>query len=89
MFPEQQQGSYMSLRLKPLSLQLQVVRLEPVIIRQPGDLPLRCGSPQERKGRRSGESCTVIVSVAEWIHFTLFGIILHTIKLKVYTLGGL
>ena len=27
--------------------------------------------------------------VAEWIHFTLFGIILPTIKLKVYTLGGL
>ena len=27
--------------------------------------------------------------VAEWIHFTLFGIILPTIKRKVYTLGGL
>ena len=27
--------------------------------------------------------------VAEWIHFTLFGIILPTIKLKVYTFGGL
>ena len=27
--------------------------------------------------------------VAEWIHFTLFGIILPTIKLKVYTSGGL
>ena len=27
--------------------------------------------------------------VAEWIHFTLFGIIFPTIKLKVYTLGGL
>ena len=26
--------------------------------------------------------------VAEWIHFTLFGIILHTIKLKLYTFGG-
>ena len=26
--------------------------------------------------------------VAEWIHFTLFGIILLTIKLKVYTLGA-
>ena len=25
--------------------------------------------------------------VAEWIHFTLFGIILPTIKLKVYTFG--
>ena len=30
-----------------------------------------------------------IVLVAEWIHFTLFGIILRTIKLKVYTFGGL
>ena len=27
--------------------------------------------------------------VAEWIHFTLFGIILRTIKRKVYTFGGL
>ena len=27
--------------------------------------------------------------VAEWIHFTLFGIILPTIELKVYTFGGL
>ena len=27
--------------------------------------------------------------VAEWIHFTLFGIILPTIKLKVYTFWGL
>ena len=27
--------------------------------------------------------------VAEWIHFTLFGIILPTIKLKVCTFGGL
>ena len=25
--------------------------------------------------------------VAEWIHFTLFGIILPTMKLKVYTFG--
>ena len=27
--------------------------------------------------------------VAEWIHFTLFGIILPTIKVKVYTFWGL
>ena len=27
--------------------------------------------------------------VAEWIHFTLLGIILPSIKLKVYTFGGL
>ena len=26
-----------------------------------------------------------IILVAEWIHFTLFGLILPTIKLKVYT----
>ena len=29
------------------------------------------------------------VLVAEWIHFTLFGILLPTIKLKVFTFGGL
>ena len=29
------------------------------------------------------------VLVADWIHFTLFEIILPTIKLKVYTFGGL
>ena len=29
------------------------------------------------------------VLVAEWIHFTLWGIILPTIKLTVYTFGGL
>ena len=27
--------------------------------------------------------------VAEWIHFTLFGIILPTVTLQVYTFGGL
>ena len=27
--------------------------------------------------------------VAEWIHFTFFGILLPTIKLKVYTFWGL
>ena len=31
----------------------------------------------------------MMVLVAEWIHFTLFGIIVPTIKLKVYTFGGL
>ena len=30
-----------------------------------------------------------VTLVAEWIHFTLFGIILPTIKLKVYTFRGL
>ena len=30
-----------------------------------------------------------IILVAEWIHFTLLGIILPTIKLKVYTFWGL
>ena len=32
---------------------------------------------------------TEITLVAEWRHFTLFGIIFPTIKLKVYTFGGL
>ena len=31
----------------------------------------------------------LIVLVAKWMHFTLFGIILPTIKLKVYTCWGL
>ena len=30
----------------------------------------------------------MILLVAEWIHFTLFGIISPTIKLKVYTFGA-
>ena len=36
-----------------------------------------------------GHRAVVFTIVAEWIHFTLFGIILPTIKLKVYTFGGL
>ena len=32
---------------------------------------------------------SLIILVAEWLHFTLFGIILPTIKLKVYTFWGL
>ena len=35
------------------------------------------------KGRLEG------LLLAEWIHLTLFGIILLTIQLKVYTFGGL
>ena len=35
----------------------------------------------------SGSKSTSLV--AEWIHFTLFGLVSSTIKLKVYTLGGL
>ena len=31
----------------------------------------------------------VIILVAEWIHFTFFGKLLPTIKLKMYTSGGL
>ena len=31
----------------------------------------------------------VLRLVAEWIHFTLFGIVLPTLKPKVYTFGGL
>ena len=34
-------------------------------------------------------TCNLLDLVAEWIHFTRFGIILPTIKLKVYTFGGL
>ena len=40
-----------------------------------------------------GEDCSApfVVSglVAEWIHFTLFGITIPITKLKVYTFGGL
>ena len=35
------------------------------------------------------ESYKEIPVIAEWIHFTLLGIISPTIKLKVYTFGGL
>ena len=35
-----------------------------------------------------GERSRLTSLVAEWIHFTLFGIILPTIKRKVYTFGG-
>ena len=34
-------------------------------------------------------TCRLGVLVAEWMHFTLLGIVLPTIKLKVYTFGGL
>ena len=40
------------------------------------------GSPKQQT--RNLESETLIL-VAEWIHFTLFGVILPTTKLKVYT----
>ena len=36
----------------------------------------------------SDETAQLLFLVAEWIHFTLFGRILHTIKLKVRTFGG-
>ena len=42
------------------------------------------GYARRAKGLRS-----MVYLVAEWIHFTLFGIILPTIKLKVYTFWGL
>ena len=32
---------------------------------------------------------SLVFLVAEWIHFTLFGVILPTITLKVYTFWGL
>ena len=37
----------------------------------------------------SGRSSHASDLVAEWIHFALFGIILHTIKLDVHTFWGL
>ena len=40
------------------------------------------------RGNRGGLMGLVFL-VAEWIHFTLFGIILPTINLKVYTSWGL
>ena len=33
--------------------------------------------------------CSSVYLVAEWIHLTLFGVILPTIKLEVYTFWGL
>ena len=39
-------------------------------------------------GSRASE-VMILSLVAEWIHFTLFGILLPTIKLKVYTFWGL
>ena len=33
--------------------------------------------------------CRAVVLGAEWMHFTLLGIVLPTKKLKVYTFGGL
>ena len=33
--------------------------------------------------------CPWVALVAEWIHFTLLGRILPTLRLKVYTFGGL
>ena len=57
-------------------------------------LPRRSRSPAELRRPRGGgalnckTSCGQLGSVAEWIHFTLFGIISPTIKLKVYTFGA-
>ena len=46
------------------------------------------------RGRKKHISISILqgypyLLVAEWTHFTLFGIILPTIKLKVYTFWGL
>ena len=41
------------------------------------------------RGGRAAAAARSKCLVAESIHFTLFGIILPTIKLKVYTVGGL
>ena len=41
--------------------------------------------PQKDEGSRGGP----VYLVAEWTHFTFFGILLPTIKLKVHTFWGL
>ena len=41
------------------------------------------------RGAQRLDKGRICILVAEWIHFTLFGIIFPTIKLKVYTFGGL
>ena len=46
--------------------------------------------PKPKSAPIHGAACVPCqVLVAEWIHFTLVGKILPTIKLKVYTFGGL
>ena len=47
-----------------------------------GAAPRSCNIHQADRG-------SILPLVAEWIHFTLFGIILSNIKPKVYTFGGL
>ena len=42
----------------------------------------------EHCGAQTVHGKPVVCLVAEWIHFTLFGIILPTVKLKVYTFWG-
>ena len=45
--------------------------------------------PLSRRQHRTGiDSLSILILVAKWIHFTLFGIILPNIKQKVYTFGG-
>ena len=51
--------------------------------------PVRCSYLKTFAGFLDGSFKGAKSLVAEWIHFTLFGIILPTIKLKVYNLGGL
>ena len=58
----------------------------------PAELPLlqRMLSLPPGLGKVSGRASGFkILLVAEWIHFTLFGIISPTMKPKVYTFGGL
>ena len=43
---------------------------------------------EENRKRESAVWGSRLILVAEWIHFALFGIILPTIKLKVYTFGA-
>ena len=57
-------------------------------------MPHASTAPKTKHGRSPRHSLpvepqTLNPFVAEWIHFTLLGIILPAIRRKVYTLGGL
>ena len=47
------------------------------------------GQVGNRSGALAERDVDTTYLVAQWIHFTFFGIILPTIKLKVYTFWGL
>ena len=64
-----------------LSLSLRVRTCDDVLERP--YKTLENDNPRERQ--QTGRNCLTVIEalVAEWIHFTLFGIIIPTIKLKV------